>query len=109
VALIAYGAVYTALATTGLMLLRSRLDSATIANALGDPGVYLGIACYAASFLTFLLTLRRFEVLTVFPLFTGVTYAAVALGAAVFLGEDLTSMRVGGLVLVGLGAVMLVR
>ena len=108
-ALIAYGAVYTVLATTGLMVLRSRLDSATVTDALGDPGVYLGIACYAASFLTFLLTLRRFEVLTVFPLFTGVTYAAVALGAAVFLGEQLTPLRVAGLALVGLGAIFLVR
>lgn len=108
-ALIVYGAVYTVLATSGLMLLRSRLDSASIGEAIVDPGVYLGIACYAASFLTFLLTLRRFEVLTVFPLFTGVTYAAVALGAAVVLGEELTVPRVAGLVLVGLGAILLVR
>ena len=41
-ALIAYGAVYTVLATTGLMMLRSRLESAGVAEALGDPGVYLG-------------------------------------------------------------------
>jgi small multidrug resistance pump len=109
VALIVYAAVYTALATTGLMLLRSRLDTATITEALGDPGVYLGAVCYAASFGTFLLALRRFEVLTVFPVFTGVTYAAVAVGASVILGEELTPWRVAGLVLVGAGAILLVR
>jgi multidrug transporter EmrE-like cation transporter len=109
VALIAYAAVYTALATTGLMLLRSRLDSTGIADALVDPAVYLGICCYAASFGTFLLALRRFEVLTVFPLFTGITYAAVALGATVVLGEDLSGLRALGLAFVGAGAVLLVR
>ena len=108
-ALIAYGAVYTVLATTGLMILRSRLESTGVADALGDPAVYLGALCYAASFGTFLLALRRFEVLTVFPLFTGATYAAVAFGAAVLLGEELTAPRLAGLALVGAGAILLVR
>ena len=108
-ALIAYTTVYTVLATAGLMLLRSRLYAASVGEALGEPGFYLGVACYAASFGTFLLALRRFEVLTVFPLFTGVTYAAVALGAAVVLEEALTPARVAGLALVGAGAVLLVR
>jgi len=106
---IAYAAVYTALATTGLMLLRSRLESAELDEALRDPAVYLGAVCYAASFCTFLLALRRFEVLTVFPLFTGITYATVAVGAAVLLGETLTPMRVAGLAFVGVGAILLVR
>lgn len=108
-ALAAYAAVYTALATTGLMLLRSRLDSSAVEEALRAPGFYLGAVCYAASFCTFLLALRRFEVLTVFPLFTGIAYATVAIGAAVFLGEQLTVPRVAGLALVGVGAILLVR
>jgi small multidrug resistance pump len=109
VALIAYAAVYTALATTGLLLLRSRLEGAGFNDVLLDPGVYLGALCYAASFGTFLLSLRRFEVLTVFPVFTGITYAAVAVGAAVVLDESLTASRVVGLALVGAGAMLLVR
>ena len=108
-AVIGYAAAYTALATTGLMLLRSRLESAGIDEALRDPVLYLGAFCYAASFCTFLLALRRFEVLTVFPLFTGITYATVAIGAAVILGEELTAPRVAGLALVGVGAILLVR
>ena len=108
-ALIAYAAVYTVLATAGLMLLRSRLDGATTAEALADPAVYVGVACYAASFCTFLLALRRFDVLTVFPLFTGVTYATVAVAAAAILGEDLTPARAAGLGLVGAGAILLGR
>jgi multidrug transporter EmrE-like cation transporter len=108
-ALAAYATVYTILATTGLMLLRSRLDDSALRDALVDPYVYLGALCYAASFGTFMLALRRFEVLAVFPVLTGVTYAAVAVGAATVLGEPLTAPRVLGLACVGAGVVLLVR
>lgn len=47
--------------------------------------------------------------LTVYPLFTGVAYASVTVAAATFLDEMLTASRVAGIVLVGLGAVLLVR
>jgi len=108
-ALIAYAIAYTVLATTGLMLLRSRLEGSSVGEALVDPGVYAGVLCYASSFGTFLLAIRRFEVLTIFPIFTGLTYASVAVGAAVVLGEALTIPRILGLVLVGAGAMLLVR
>jgi len=54
-------------------------------------------------------SLRRFEVLTVFPLFTGVAYATVTVAATVVLSEALTTSRVAGIVLVAAGAVLLVR
>lgn len=108
-ALIAYAVVYTTLATAGLVLLRRSLEDATLAELLRDPTFVLGGLLYAASFTTFLASLRRFEVLTVFPLFTGITYATVAVAAAVVLNEQLTAARVGGIALVGFGAVLLVR
>ena len=107
--LITYAAVYTALATTGLVLLRRALGDATLSEILGDPAFFLGGIFYAASFATFLVSLRRFEVLSVFPLFTGVTYATVAVAAAVVLDESLTPSRLVGIALVGVGAVLLVR
>ena len=73
------------------------------------PGVYLGAACYALSFGTFMLSLRRFDVLTVFPVFSGVAYASVALAAAAILGEDLGTARVLGLALVAGGVILLTR
>ena len=108
-ALVLYTAVYAVLATTGLIVLRSSLEGATLAEALGMPGVYLGAVCYAASFGTFLLSLRRFDVLTVFPVFSGVAYASVALAAAVILGESLGTSRVLGLGLVAIGVILLTR
>ena len=71
-ALALHTAIYAVLATTGLILLRSSLEGATFAEGLRMPGVYLGAACYAASFGTFVAALRHFGVLTVFPLFSGV-------------------------------------
>lgn len=108
-ALVLYTLVYAALATTGLIVLRSSLGGATVAEALAMPGVYLGAACYAASFGTFMLSLRRFDVLTVFPVFSGVAYASVAVAAATILGEDLGTSRVLGLALVGVGVILLTR
>ena len=95
-ALVLYTLVYAALATTGLIVLRSSLGGATVAEALAMPGVYLGAACYAASFGTFMLSLRRFDVLTVFPVFSGVAYASVAVAAATILGEDLGTAECSG-------------
>jgi multidrug transporter EmrE-like cation transporter len=108
-ALVLYTVVYAVLATTGLIVLRSSLEDATIAEGLRMPGVYLGAVCYAASFGTFMLSLRRFDVLTVFPVFSGVAYASVALAAAAVLGEDLGTARVLGLGLVGVGVILLTR
>ncbi len=107
--LIVYAAVYTTLATTGVVLLRRSLEDATLSQLLSDPAFFVGGLFYAASFATFLASLRRFEVLTVFPLFTGIAYATVAVAAALVLNESLTLSRVAGIVLVGLGAVFLVR
>jgi multidrug transporter EmrE-like cation transporter len=109
VALTAYAVVYTTLATSGLVLLRRSLADAQLEELVRDPAFFLGGLFYAASFLTFLASLRRFEVLTVFPLFTGLAYATVAVAAAVVLDESVTAARVAGIVLVGAGAFLLVR
>jgi multidrug transporter EmrE-like cation transporter len=109
VALITYAVVYTTLATIGLVLLRRTLEDAAVAEIVRDPSFFIGGLFYAASFATFLASLRRFEVLTVFPLFTGLAYATVAVAAAIVLDESLTAVRVAGIALVGVGAVLLVR
>jgi multidrug transporter EmrE-like cation transporter len=104
-----YLVTYVVLSATGLILLRRSLADATVGEALSDPRFYLGAAGYALSFGTFLLALRHWEVLTVFPVFLGTAYAAVAVAAAVFLDETLTPARVVGIALVGSGLLLLAR
>lgn len=105
----AYLVAYVALSAAGLILLRRSLADATLEEALSDPRFYAGAAGYALSFGTFLLSLRRYEVLTVFPVFLGTAYATIAVAAAIFLDETLTPARVAGLVLVGSGLLLLAR
>jgi len=105
----AYLVTYVVLSATGLILLRRSLADATMGEALSDPRFYLGAAGYALSFGTFLLSLRHWEVLTVFPVFLGTAYATIAVAAAIFLDEALTPARIVGLALVGSGMVLLAR
>ena len=108
-ALAAYSAVYTLLATAGLVLLRKSLPDSTPADLVTNPTFISGGLFYAASFGTFLLALRRFEVLTVYPVFSGLTYATVTCAAVIFLGENLSPARLAGILLVAGGVVLLVR
>jgi multidrug transporter EmrE-like cation transporter len=107
--LTAYAVVYTMLASLGLVTLRRSLADSSASELVRAPGFYLGGLLYAASFASFLAALREFEALTVFPLFTGITYVTVTLAAVVLLDEHLTAARLGGIALVGVGAVLLVR
>ena len=107
--LAAYTFVYVILATTGLVLLRRSLADASLSDLIEEPGFYAGFACYALSFGTFLFALRKFEVLTVYPLFTGLAYATVALAAIVFLDERLTTLHAAAIALIGVGVVLLTR
>jgi multidrug transporter EmrE-like cation transporter len=104
-----YTIVYTILVTTALLLLRRSLQDASLTAVLQSPRFYLGFAFYALSFLTFLFSLRRFEVLTVYPLFTGLAYAAVTVAAVLVLGENMTPVRVAAIALIGAGVVLLAR
>ena len=104
-----YTTVYVVLATAGLVLLRHQLRGGALAELVHAPFVYVGAAFYAASFITFLLALRRFDVLTVYPVFSGVAYATVTLAAWLLLGESLGAGRLAGIVLVAGGVVLLVR
>jgi multidrug transporter EmrE-like cation transporter len=105
---IAYLVVYVALSTSGLLLLRSRLGGGeTLASLASDPRLLLGAACYAASFLVWLLALRHFEITRAFPVFLGASYIAVTVGAVLILGEHLGPVRLAGVVLIG-GGIFLV-
>jgi multidrug transporter EmrE-like cation transporter len=107
--LAAYSLTYVAFATSGLVLLRRALSDSSLAVAISDPEFVVGGLCYAASFATFLLALRRFEVLTVYPIFTGLAYATVSVAAVVFLNESFGAIRFVGVLLVGVGVLLLTR
>jgi multidrug transporter EmrE-like cation transporter len=101
--------VYTVLATSGLVLLRRALGGESLGTAVSDPRLFAGAVLYAASFGTFLLALRRFELLTVYPIFSGLAYATITVAAWLFLDESLSPLRLTGILLVGGGVALLAR
>ena len=59
--------------------------------------------------MTWLLALRRFEVVVIFPAFVAVNYAGVVLGARLFLGESLTTTRLAGIAVILAGVALVSR
>lgn len=111
----AYVAAYAILSTGGVLLLRSamrdvdELSFATGRHLLAEPAFLAGFVLYALSFVTWLLALRRFEVVAIFPVFVGVGYACVVLGGYLFLGETLTASRLTGIMVILLGVGLIAR
>ncbi|HEU5213392.1 MAG TPA: hypothetical protein VFU10_11530 [Gaiellaceae bacterium] len=110
-----YVVAYTVLSTAGVLLLRSALRNSDPLSAggiraiLGEPLFSLGFVLYAASFATWLLALRRYEVSRIYPVFVGAAYCAVVAGGALILGEALTASRVAGIVVILAGIALVLR
>lgn len=114
-ALLVYIAVYSVLSTAGVLLLRASVDDlgglslGAVAHAARSPAFLVGFACYAASFLTWLAALRLHEVTRIFPAFAGAGYCAVVVGAALFLGEELSLSRAAGIAVILAGILLVLR
>jgi multidrug transporter EmrE-like cation transporter len=110
-----YVASYALLSTGGVLLLRTALkdmgdlSGASVRSLLTDPAFLFGFVLYALSFLTWLLALRRYEVVVIFPVFVAVGYACVVLGGYLFLGESLSASRVVGILVIFAGMALLFR
>jgi multidrug transporter EmrE-like cation transporter len=105
--------VYAALNAAGLLLLRVALQrlhgSVGVRDVIADPRFVCGVACYGLAFLTWLVTLSKHPVSTVYPLFIGVGYSTVVLASFVLLKEHSTTPKLIGIVLVGVGILFVVR
>jgi multidrug transporter EmrE-like cation transporter len=113
VALGLYVTFYAALNTCGLLLLRVALRdrdaAAGLPATLRDPRLAAGLVLYALGFLTWVASLSRYELSTVYPVFVGVSYVAVVLASALVLSEDMTAAKIIGIALVGAGVMLVVR
>jgi drug/metabolite transporter (DMT)-like permease len=110
-----YVACYALLSTGGVLLLRTalkdvdQLSTASVRNLVLEPAFLFGFLLYALSFLTWLLALRRHELVVIFPVFVAVSYVCVVLGGHLFLGESLSTSRVVGIVVIFVGTALLFR
>lgn len=111
-----YGALtaYVLLSTAGLILMRSVLDlnrgaPGSFVHAMTQPRAIAGVVLYGASFLVWMLALRRFPITGLYPLFVGAGFVGVALGGILVLDESLTGMQILGMVLIIGGIVISLR
>jgi multidrug transporter EmrE-like cation transporter len=105
---------YVLLSTSGLLLLRRTLDverspGDTFLEKVLTPGAAFGAVLYVASFVLWLVTLQRYPVTTVYPVFVGAGFVGVALGGWLVLGERFDAVRALGALVVLVGIVLLAR
>lgn len=79
-----------------------------IARAVANPWLLLGVLLQATFFFAYLALLSRADVSLVLPM-TAIDYVVVALLAQYLLGEVVTPVRWGGIVLIVTGVVLVSR
>ncbi len=75
-------------------------------SALGSLWVWLGIACYIASFVSWLFVLRHVPLVLAFNAMNTV-HVTIPIAAALVLGEPLPLLRVAGIVVILAGVAVL--
>jgi drug/metabolite transporter (DMT)-like permease len=104
---------YAALNTSGLLLLRGALRDRSehfdFITTISHPRVLAGLVLYGLGFLAWIVTLRRYQLSFVYPLFIAVSYVSVAATSVVLLGEHVTWGRAVGIGLIGVGVLFVVR
>ncbi|MGD9690054.1 MAG: hypothetical protein AB7V47_09960 [Phycisphaerales bacterium] len=75
-------------------------------GALASWWVWGGIACYIASFVSWLHVLRFVPLVLAFNVMN-LVHVSIPIGAALVLGESLPAMRIGGTALIVLGVGLL--
>jgi drug/metabolite transporter (DMT)-like permease len=76
--------------------------------ALASGWTWLGILCYIASFLSWIVVLRRLPLSIAFPAIN-VVHVLIPIGCWLFLGERISPRRWAGIVLVVCGILLLAR
>ena len=73
-----------------------------------NPWLWGGLGCFAVSVLLWLAVLSRVQVSAAYPM-ASMGYVLVAIASALWLGENLTPMRIAGLVLICAGVYLIAR
>lgn len=75
---------------------------------LGNIWLWAGMACYAASIGLWLAVLKKVEVSAAYPMLS-IGYVIAAVLGFMFLNEQLGPARIGGILLIGAGVMLIAR
>ena len=81
------------------------LSPAFVLEIVKSPWIWAGGLCYGASFLLWLFILKFFPLGLARPL-TSVGYIVTYLMAVIFIGESFSILRLGGIILIVAGVIM---
>ena len=82
------------------------LDLPWLHRALVSPGLWIGVACYVGTLLTWMRVLERMDLSRAFPM-SGISYVTVPALAIALFGETLTLVQLAGIAAICLGVALL--
>ena len=96
-------------ATWGMLLASVVMDAGGLFLVKAGTFVALGVALFALAPFAFAIALSRMALTVAYPVQVGLNFACVAVLSAAFLGESMTPGRIGGIVLVAAGCLVVGR
>lgn len=103
--------VQAAISSSGLLMLRYAmpliLDRTTIATFSSFAWGVFGMVLYGVSFLMWLFILSRNPVSFAYPITVGLTLALTVVGSHLVLGEKVSLLQLGGIVLMAVSVLLL--
>lgn len=100
-----------AISSAGLLMLRYSmpliLDRATPTNLASFGWALFGMVLYGVSFLLWLFILSRNPVSFAYPITVGLTLALTVVGSHLLLGERVSLLQIGGIVLMAASVLLL--
>ncbi len=103
-----------ALGAAGQFLLKLGADQlkdlatvpAVLTRMFTTPGILAGLVCFGSSFVLWVLVLRSMPLSTAYPL-VSLSYVVVTALSVAFLHETLTALKLGGLLLIVTGVILI--
>ncbi len=86
----------------------SRVDWTNATALLAAPPLWIGLGCYGVSVVLWLGALSRLPVSVAYPMLS-LGYVVNAVAAAVLFGEAVTTLKLAGIGLIGIGVILLSR
>ena len=114
---IVWAIVSVTLSAAGQLLIKSAVNSVQLSahhplqlsySLMANVAFWLGLLCYVASMVFWLLTLSLVDLTVAYPV-VSIAFVAVLLGSSVWLKEPITPGRLIGALLVALGVIVSAR
>ena len=74
-----------------------------------NPGIVVGLALYLIGFVLWAKVLTKVDISTAYPIFISLAFTMVVVGSRLFFHESLTPLKLGGIIVIALGIIVVSR